>query len=58
MQDQVLLTVTIVTDDETGVWNIGDLDYSILGTCRQYIETSLENRERLADWLQMLADRC
>jgi hypothetical protein len=58
MQDQVLLKVTIVTDDETGVWNIGDLDFGILGTCYQYIEKKPENRERLADWLQMLADRC
>ncbi len=31
MQDQVLLTVTIVTDDETGIWKIGELDFGILG---------------------------
>lgn len=57
MQDQVLLKVTIVTDDDTGIYNIGELDFGILGPCYQYIENP-ENRERLADWLQMLADRC
>lgn len=58
MQDQILLTVTEVTDDDTGIYNIGELEFGIRGTCYQYVAKKPENRERLADWLQMLADRC
>lgn len=57
MQDHILLTVTVVTDDDTGMYQIGELDFGIRGTCGNYIEKP-ENREKLANWLQMLADRC
>ena len=29
MKDQVLLSITQVTDDETGMYSVGELDYSI-----------------------------
>lgn len=29
MKDQVLFSITRVTDDDTGVWSIGELEYSI-----------------------------
>ena len=57
MTDDILLKVTIITDDDTGMYRIGELDFGILGMCYTYVEKP-ENRERLADWLQMLADRC
>ena len=58
MQDEILLTVTVVTDDSTGIWEAGELEYGVMGTCHEYIKSKPENREKLADWLQMLADKC
>jgi hypothetical protein len=38
MQDTPLLSVTVVTDDETGMYQIGDLDYSIpVGLLEDYL---------------------
>ena len=58
MQDEVLLTVSVVTDDSTGIWQVGELEFGVVGTCREYINREPENRNKLADWLQMLADKC
>ena len=60
MQDEILLTVTVVTEDSNsiGVWEVGDLDFGVMGTCREYLKKEPENREKLADWLQKLSDKC
>jgi len=58
MQDEILLTVTVVTDDDTGIWKVGELEFGVRGTCQEYLKREPENRDKLADWLQMLADKC
>jgi len=58
MQDKVLLTVTTVTDDSTGCYVVGALDFGIPGTTDEWLNRSPDNPKRLADWMRMLADRC
>jgi hypothetical protein len=58
MQDKILLTVSVVTDDDTGVWEVGELEFGILGPCREYLKQEPENRDKLADWLLMLSEKC
>ena len=57
MRDETLLEITVVTDDETGLYHVGDLDYGIPVACYRYLEIQ-GNRKRLADWLYKLAERC
>ena len=57
MQDEILLTISVVTDDSTGIWHVGELEFGVVGTCREYIKEP-ENRSNLADWLQWLSDQC
>ena len=58
MQDRVLLTVTEVTDDSTGIWEVGELEFGIMAACGKYLESHQENRKKLADWLLMLSNKC
>ena len=59
MRDKVLLEVTVVTDDSTGMWEIGELEYGAhVGSLREYLRDKPANRVKLADWLQMLANKC
>lgn len=57
MRDTILLTVNLITDDDTGIYQIGELDFGITGMCKKYIEKP-KNRTKLADWLQWLANQC
>jgi len=58
MQDEILLTVTVVTDDSTGMYDVGELDFGIRHPCIQYLNREPENRNKLANWLEMLAQKC
>jgi hypothetical protein len=55
MKDETLLKITVVTDDSTGIYNIGDLDYSRPTRCLDFLDKP-GNRKRFADWLRKLAD--
>ena len=57
MTDEILLSITRVTDDSTGCYTVGELDFGIHGACMDYIKDK-ENRKKLADWLEMLSKRC
>ena len=52
-----LLTIGVHTDDETGVYSIGEMDYAVPWETRRWLETG-DNREKLAEWLEVLAKSC
>lgn len=58
MQDRILMTINEVTDDSTGIWSVGELEFGIKHTCIEYLESKPENRKLLSDWLKMLSERC
>lgn len=49
MTDRVLLSLTQVTDDSTGIWTVGELDYSIhVGALDEYLEKDpIQARDRI-----------
>ncbi len=55
MRDVTLLEITTVTDDNTGIWQIGELDFGKTGYCEDFLEKP-GNREKFVAWLRMLAD--
>jgi len=58
MRDKILLTVSVVTDDSTGIWDVGELEFGVRGACQEYLDREPGNRDKLADWLEMLSKRC
>lgn len=36
MQDQTLLKITVVTDDSTGMYQVGELDFGKTGHCEPF----------------------
>ena len=42
MQDETLISITRVTDDSTGCYQVGDLDYGISGNLDKYLESEGE----------------
>lgn len=54
MQDRKLLEVTVVTDDDTGIYGIGDMDFGIPMETFDWVQRP-GNREKLADMLGFLA---
>ena len=55
MRDQILLTITVITDDSTGIYHVGELDFGKTGHCEKFLEAS-ENREMFVEHLRWLAD--
>lgn len=53
-----LISITVVTGDETGIWNIGELEYSRTQFCTEWLEANPSNRNRLAQFLYWLAAAC
>jgi len=49
MKDKVLFSVTQITDDDTGVWTVGDLDFSIhVGALDDYLRSApIEKRNKI-----------
>lgn len=59
MRELTLLKITVETDDSKGIWASGELGYSaMIGALQEYLRDIPENRIKLADWFQMLSDRC
>lgn len=52
---QRLLSVEVVTDDDTGIYQIGELDYRVQRDMVVYIE---KKRGEIAAFLRDLASRC
>ncbi len=57
MRDRQLFYVSVVTDDETGIYNIGEFDYGVPATTQNWLAANPEKRKPLAEWTRMLADR-
>lgn len=38
MQDEVLMEITKVVDDSTGIWEVGEVEWGIKGTLDGYIK--------------------
>ena len=55
MQDKELLCITVITDDETGIYKIGELDFGKTGYCEDFIKKP-GNRKKFVEWLRWLAD--
>ena len=60
MRDVPMICVTVVTDDSTGVWDVGELEYSVHnGPFRKYIErygqAGLDNVIAMLDELKGVA---
>ena len=58
MQDMRLVSATVITDDETGCYDEGELDFGIPSTTVPWLEAEPGRRQKLADWLRWLAERC
>lgn len=54
---QELLKISVHTDSDTGVYSIGEMDFSVPLTTQEWLETE-GNRVKLSDWLRWLADSC
>ncbi len=53
-----LLSITVVTDDETGMYAIGELDFGVSGHCKPWFEADPKNRKILTEFLTFLALAC
>ncbi len=51
----ILLKVTVVMDDDTGMYQIGELDFGKTCHCESFLEKP-DNRKKLVEWLRWLAD--
>ena len=58
MQDKVLLKVTIITDDDTGCYDVGELDFRVPLTTNDWLQSDPKNRTRLTEHLRWLAAAC
>lgn len=54
-RSEVLLKIIVITDDDTGLYQIGELDFGKSGHCEKYLENA-KSRQVLVDWLRWLAD--
>lgn len=61
MKDLILIEISEVLDDETGIWTVGDLDYGIHGSLKDYMarhgQTGLENLQAEFDIVLTVAAR-
>jgi len=60
MEDKKIakIEVTLITDDSTGCYIIGDLDFGIGGWVPDWFKRNPEKREQVAKWLEWLAKQC
>jgi hypothetical protein len=56
VQKEPLVGVTVVADDSTGLYDIGELDFAIHGNCRDWLNQDESNKVRLVEFLRKLAD--
>lgn len=57
MKNKKLIKITVVTDDDTGIYDIGEMDYSVPYATKEWA-VDPGNREKLAAWLDDLALMC
>lgn len=58
MQDKPLLSITIITDDDTGMYRVGDLDFGIHGRLYSYLEKDpIKNRDKVLSMIGYLSHR-
>lgn len=57
MRDRELLRVTVVTDDDTGIYRVGELDFGVPFSTGEWLESG-DNRQALAKYLRWLGDQC
>ncbi len=55
MRDVTLLKITTITDDDTGIYEIGEMDFGKTGHCEKFLAKD-GNRKKFVDWLRWLAD--
>lgn len=55
---QNLLTITVHTDCDSGVYQIGEMDFSLPHPTLDWLSAEEGNREKLAGWLEWLGDSC
>lgn len=58
MRDQVLVSATVVTDDETGAGDMGEFDFTVPALTIDWLDAKPERAEKLARWLEWLAGQC
>jgi hypothetical protein len=46
MRDRILLSLTQVTDDETGICQVGELDFGISGNLGDYLRNDPDGKKR------------
>lgn len=58
---QDLITIKVHTDDDTGMYYVGEMDYGVPSTTEKWLKgerNGKTNRETLAEWLEHLAESC
>lgn len=58
MRDMKLVEASVITDDSTGCYDVGELDFGVPGTTKQWLDGDPARPKKLADWLRWLADKC
>ena len=60
MQDKMIakIEVTLVTDDSTVCYRVGELDFGVGGWVSDWFEKNPKERENVAGWLEWLAKQC
>ena len=58
MQDKILVSATVITDDETGCYDVGSLDFAVPVSTVDWLDRDPERREKLAKHLEWLAAQC
>jgi len=53
-----LITIEVITDDSTGIYQVGELDYGVPILTVDWLEAKPGRRELLAKELRWLADQC
>jgi hypothetical protein len=58
MRDMKLVEASVVMDDSTGNYSVGELDFGVPGTTVPWLDAKPDRRKALAEWLRWLADQC
>jgi hypothetical protein len=58
MQDKILVSATVITDDDTGCYEVGELDYRVPAITIDWLNHEPGRREKLAKHLERLAISC
>lgn len=58
LESKELINITVVTDDSTGIWSPGELDFGRTQFCMEWLKVDPENRNKLAQFFYWLAAAC